>query len=394
MTYYRRLGEVPTKRHSQFRDAAGQLYAEELVGVEGFFNESSLLYHEHTPNALLAADVVDVPALTAAPLGHVPLLPRRLQTHDLSPGRDDDAVTARRLLLANADLRISYAVPRRPSPLFRNARGDELVFVETGSAVLESPYGPLPANSGDYVVVPMGTVHRWVPADGAEVRMLIVEAIGHVRPPARYLSPRGQFLETAPYHERDLRGPNEIAVVDEGETEVLVRHRDGVTRHVFAHHPFDLVGWDGYVYPYALSIYDFEPLVKRFHAPPPINETFSGPKFVVCSFCPRPVDFDPTSVPAPYAHSALDCDEVMFFVSGAYATRPDVRPGMMTFHPAGFTHGPAPGAAEASTRMKSHEEYAVMIDTFQPLSLGPASSECSEDDYHLGWSRPLRTPGA
>jgi len=389
MTYYRRLGEVPAKRHSQFRNPDGKLYAEELVGVEGFFNESSLLYHEHTPNALVAAEMVDVPALTATTATHTPLLPRRLQTHDLAVDPGADAVTGRRLLLANDDVRISYAVTRDPSPLFRNARGDELVFVETGSAILESPYGPLPVEQGDYVVVPMGCVHRWVPTPDAEVRLFVIEAIGHIRPPARYLSPRGQFLETAPYHERDLRGPTELLVVDDGETEVLVRHRDGVTRHVFAHHPFDLVGWDGFVYPYALSIYDFEPIVKRFHAPPPVNETFSGPRFVVCSFCPRPADFDPTSVPAPYAHSALDCDEVMFFVSGAYATRPDVRRGTVTFHPAGFAHGPAPGAAEASTKIKAHEEYAVMIDTFQPLSLGSAAAECAEPEYHLAWSRPV-----
>jgi homogentisate 1,2-dioxygenase len=391
VTYYRRVGDVPTKRHSQFRNADGQLYAEELVGVEGFFNESSLLYHEHTPNALVAAEVVDVPALTAPTVAHLPLLPRRLQTHDLKTIHGADAVTGRQLLVANDSVRISYAVPEQASPLFRNARGDELVFVEAGSAVLESPYGPLAVRQGDYVVVPMGCVHRWVPTPREEVRMCIIEAIGHVRLPARYLSPRGQLLETAPYHERDLRGPTELVAVDEGETEVLVRHRDGVTMHVFAHHPFDLVGWDGFVYPYALSIYDFEPLVKRFHAPPPINETFSGPRFVVCSFCPRPVDFDPTSIPAPYAHSSLDCDEVMFFVSGAYATRPDVRPGMMTFHPAGFTHGPAPGAAEASTKIKAHEEYAVMIDTFEPLSLGPAAGDCEEAGYYLGWSRP--SPG-
>jgi homogentisate 1,2-dioxygenase len=384
VTYYRRVGEVPKKRHSQFRDAAGQLYAEELIGVDGFFNDSSLLYHRHTPNALVGAEIVEVPALTAELVPHSPLLPRRFQSHQLPPG--DDMVTGRRLMLGNEDLRISYASGGGPSPLFRNARGDELVFIEAGSAVLESVYGRLPVLQGDYVVIPMGCVHRWLPGTGEDVRALIIEATGHVGLPARYLSPRGQLLETAPYHERDLRGPEELITVDDGETEVLVRHRDGVTRHVFAHHPFDVIGWDGCVYPYAFSIYDFEPIVKRFHAPPPVHETFSGPRFVVCSFCPRPVDFDPEAVPAPYAHSALDCDEVMFFVSGAYTTRPDVGPGTMTFHPAGFTHGPAPGAAEASILSRNHEEYAVMLDTFKPLSLGPGAFECAESEYHLGWS--------
>ena len=385
MTYYRQLGELPQKRHSQFRDRSHALYVEELVGEEGFFNDSSLLYHRFQPNALIAADVVDCPALTAGGLPNSPLLPRRMQTHDLAPG--DNLVTGRELLLGNEDVRISYAIASRPSPLFRNARGDELIFVEEGAAVLESIYGRLAVSTGDYVVVPMGCIHRWVPADGRPVRALVMEASGHLRLPQRYLSPRGQLLEVAPYHERDLRGPDELLAVDDGEAEVLVRHRDGVTRHVFAHHPFDLVGWDGCVYPYALSIYDFEPIVKRFHAPPPVHETFSGPRFVVCSFCPRPVDFDPTALSAPYAHSAVDCDEMMFFVSGAYTTRPDVRPGTLTFHPAGFVHSPAPGAAEAAILTSSHEEYAVMVDTFRPLSLGPQIAKDSEPPYHLNWSQ-------
>jgi homogentisate 1,2-dioxygenase len=385
MTYYRCVGEVPKKRHSQFRDESGRLYAEELVGIEGFFNDSSLLYHRHTPNVLIAAEIAEVPALTAPTLPHSQLLPRRFQSHGMAPG--GDIVTGRRLMLGNEDLRISYACGREPSPLFRNARGDELIFVEAGSAVLESAYGRLRVVQGDYVVIPMGCVHRWVPGPDEDMRALVIEATGHVQTPTRYLSPRGQLLETAPYHERDMRGPEELIDADDGETEVLVRHRDGVTRHVFAHHPFDVIGWDGCVYPYAFSIYDFEPLVKRFHAPPPIHETFTGPRFVVCSFCPRPVDFDPDAVPAPYAHSALDCDEVMFFVSGAYSTRPDVGAGTMTFHPAGFTHGPAPGAAEASIATDRHEEYAVMLDTFRPLGLGPGAADCAEPEYYLGWSK-------
>jgi homogentisate 1,2-dioxygenase len=392
VTYYRRLGEVPPKRHSQFRDETGRLYAEELFGAEGFFNDSSLLYHRHSPSALLAAEAVDLPALTPELVRHWPLRPRRFQTHQLAGG--GDPVTGRQTLLGNADVSISYAVATDPSPLFRDARGDELVFVEAGTAVLDSVFGRLEIGPGDYVVVPMGCIHRWTPRPGAELRLLFVEASGHVQLPARYLSPRGQLLETAPYHERDLRGPDELVHVDGTEVEVVVRHHHGVTRHVFAHHPFDVVGWDGCVYPYALSIYDFEPIVKRFHAPPPVHETFSGPAFVVCSFCPRPVDFDPQAVPAPYAHSALDCDEMMFFHSGAYSTRPDVRPGAMTFHPAGFAHGPAPGAAEGSIGTAGHEEYAVMLDTFAPLWLGPAAEHCAEAEYYLGWARTAPRSGS
>jgi homogentisate 1,2-dioxygenase len=381
--YYRRVGEVPPKRHSQFRSPDGDLYTEELVGQQGFFHASSLVYHRNTPNVLLAAETVDIPALTAPAIPAQPLLPRRMQTHRLPIG--GDAVTGRRLLLGNDDLRISYVVATEASPLFRNACGDELIFVETGSGVLESMFGVLAVRDGDYVVVPMGTVHRWDP-DGGELRLLVLESASHVRIPDRYVSPRGQLLETAPYHERDLRGPTELLSVDDGETEVLIRHRGGVTKHTFAHHPFDLVGWDGTVFPYALSIRDFEPIVKRFHAPPPVHETFSAPGFSVCSFCPRPVDFDPEAIPAPYAHAAVDCDEMMFFVSGAYTTRPDVGPGTMTFHPAGFVHGPSPGAAEASIRSPRHEEYAVMVDTFRPLGLGADAISCADEEYYRAWA--------
>lgn len=387
MTYYRRVGEVPKKRHSVFRNPEGRLYPEELIGEEGFFHGSSLLYHRNTPNVLLAVEAADVPALTSPAIPHSPLMPRRMQTHEL-PVTGGDLVTGRRNLLVNENLRVSYAVADAASPLYRNALGDELIFVEAGTAVLESVYGRMQVGHGDYVVVPAGTVHRWLPSGDEPARFLVIETTGHMRLPNRYLSPRGQLLETAPYHERDFRGPDELVQADDdGPAEVLVRHRDGITKHTFAHHPFDVIGWDGTVYPYAFSIYDFEPIVKRFHAPPPVHETFTGPGFVVCSFCPRPADFDPESIPAPYAHSAVDCDEMMFFVSGAYTTRPDVRPGTMTFHPAGFAHGPAPGALEASILKRQHEEYAVMIDTFSPLQLGVAAAECAEPEYFLGWSR-------
>jgi len=389
MTYYRCVGDVPRKRHQQFRDADGHLLTEELVGEEGFFHASSLLYHRHLPNVLLEAEPVDVPALTSDGLPNSPLVPRLLQPHQLPTG--GDVVTSRQPLVQNDDVRVSYVVADRPSPLFRNALGDELVFVEEGAARLETVFGELPARQGDYVRMPIGCVHRWVPEGPA--RFLVVEARGHVKVPARYVSPRGQLLEHAPYSERDLRGPDGLlAPDDDGETEVLVRHRDGVTRHVYAHHPFDVVGWDGYVYPYALSIYDFEPIVKRFHAPPPVHETFAGPGFVVCSFCPRPADYDPTAVPLPYAHSAVDCDELMFFVAGDYTARKGsgVGLGSMTFHPSGFVHGPHPGAAEASLGRTRNEEHAVMIDTFRPLSLGAAAPACADEGYATSWARLVR----
>jgi homogentisate 1,2-dioxygenase len=307
MTYYRSVGEVPRKRHSQFRGPDGHLYLEELVGEQGFFHSSSLLYHRGTPNVIPAAEAVDVPALRPGRSPNSPLIPRLFQTKDVPGG--GDPVTGRQCVLLNDDLRVSYVVADTTSPLFRNAVGDELVFVQEGSAVLETQYGTLDVGTGDYVKVPMGCIHRWVPDRNGGTRMLVMEATGHIQIPDRYVSPRGQLLEHAPYSERDFRGPSAPHVVEDGEAEVLVKHRDGVTRHTFAHHPFDVIGWDGCVYPWAFSIYDYEPIVKRFHAPPSVLETFSGPGWVVCSFCPRPADFDPTSVPAPYAHSAVDCDE-------------------------------------------------------------------------------------
>jgi homogentisate 1,2-dioxygenase len=386
MAHYRCVGRVPRKRHAQFRDLDGRLFSEELVGHDGFGGPSSLLYHRHLPNVLVAAEPIELPALTGPATPNLPLVPRRLETHALAAG--GDTLTGRHTLLVNPDLRVSYVVPERPGPLFRNASGDELVFVEEGTATLESSFGRLPAGRGDYVLVPMGCVHRWDPGPGT-LRLLVMEAAGHVGIPRRYRSELGQLLEQAPYSERDFRAPDDTLEVDDGDTEVevVVRHHAGVTRHTYAHHPFDVVGWDGCVYPFAFSIFDFEPLVKRFHAPPPVHETFAGPGFSVCSFCPRPADFDPTAVPAPYSHSSVDCDEVMFLVGGSYGARAglDMGPGSMSFHPAGFTHGPQPGAAEASLGKTWNDEYAVMIDTFRPLGLGAAASNCEDPAYARSW---------
>jgi homogentisate 1,2-dioxygenase len=387
--YYRRVGEVPRKRHSLFRKPDGGLYAEELMGEHGFSAESSLLYHRNPPTALTAVDIV-------ARGGHddvrpnEPLLPRHLRTHDLPIG--GDLVGGRHLLLANDDVRVSYAAATATSECYRNALGDEVVYVEAGSATLESVYGVLDATAGDYVVVPAGTTHRWVVPDGEPTRTLVLEARGHVGPPARYLSPRGQFLEHAPYSERDLRGPSAPHVVDDEETTVLVRHRDGLTRYTYAHHPFDVVGWDGCLYPYAFSIHDFEPIVKRFHAPPPVHQTFEGPNFVVCSFCPRPFDFDPEAVAVPYNHANVDSDEVLFYVGGDFMSRKGAGIGLgsISLHPSGFVHGPQPGSVEAARGQPGTDEYAVMLDTFRPLWLGAPAAEFEDPSYAYSWARDAR----
>ncbi len=393
MPHYRRVGEVPAKRHSQFRSPDGSLYAEELTGEEGFTSDSSLLYHRHSPTAIVKAEPVDPAGAGDELAPNRPLLPRHLRTHDLPAG--GDLVSARQPLLANDTVRMSYAVADAASGLYRNATGDELVYLESGAARLESSYGAIDAVAGDYVVIPASATHRWLPAGGSgsrggeRIRALVLEARGHLRPPRRYLSAYGQFLEHAPYSERDLRAPVEPLLGDDGETPVLVRHRDGLTRYTMAHHPFDVVGWDGCDYPYALSIHDFEPIVKRFHAPPPVHQTFEGPGFVVCSFCPRPFDFDDAAVPVPYHHANVDSDEVLFYVGGDFMSRKGsgIGLGSISLHPAGFVHGPQPGSVEAALDKPGTDELAVMVDTFSPLSLGPAAIACEDSDYAWTWAR-------
>jgi homogentisate 1,2-dioxygenase len=384
MAHYRRVGTVPPKRHTRFTKPDGGLYAEELMGEEGFSSDASLLYHEHLPTAIIAAEsVTEDPVELEA---NLPLLPRHLRTGELPPG--GDAVTDRSVLLANDDVRMSRVAADATSPLYRNAIGDELVYVHRGSAVLETVYGRLDVGPGDYVVIPTSTTHRWV-VDAEPLVALVFEARGHVGPPKRYLSRTGQFLEHAPYCERDLRAPDEPLVVEGGETEVLVRHRAGVTRYTYAHHPFDVVGWDGCLYPYAFSIHDFEPITGRIHQPPPVHQTFAGPNFVICSFVPRLYDYHPEAIPVPYNHANVDSDEVIFYADGDFMSRTGsgIAEESISLHPSGFTHGPQPGSVEAAIGKTGTEELAVMLDTFRPLHLGPAARKVEDADYAWSWAR-------
>jgi homogentisate 1,2-dioxygenase len=390
MPYYRRTGEVPPKRHTQFRSADGHLYAEELMGANGFSAASSLLYHRQPPTALVAAETVASP--DGGLRANEPLLPHHLRTARLPAG--GDLVGGRHLLLANEDVRLSVARPTAPSGLYRNATGDEIVYLRTGAARLESSFGLLDCRPGDYVVIPTATTHRWLPAAGEATAALVIEARGHVGPPARYLSPTGQFLEHSPYCERDLHAPDAPRVVADGNgadgtVEVLVRQRSGLTRYHYAHHPFDVVGWDGCLYPYRLSIHDFEPLTGRVHQPPPVHQTFAGPNFVVCSFVPRKLDYHPQAVPAPYNHANVDSDEVLYYCAGDFTSRKGsgIEAGSISLHPAGFTHGPQPGSVEASLGRELTNELAVMIDTFRPLLLADGARACDDPDYPWSWSR-------
>jgi homogentisate 1,2-dioxygenase len=312
--------------------------------------------------------------------------PRHLKTGGLASG--DDLVTGRRRLLANADLTIAFARAEGASPLYRSVVGDELVYVHDGSARLESVFGTLDVDAGDYVVVPAGTTHRWVPR--REVAALVVESRGHVGIPDKHLSAHGQLLEGAPFSERDLRAPGEPLDVEGADVPVLVRTRTGWVRYRHATHPFDVVGWDGCLYPHALSIHDFEPIVGRIHQPPPVHQTWALPGAVVCSFVPRPYDFDPDAVRVPYHHHNVDSDEVLFYAEGSFMSRAGsgIDRGSISLHPAGFVHGPQPGSREKADAADGTSEVAVMIDTFKPLQVLAPATAVEETGYWASWGGP------
>ena len=395
MAHYRRFGEIPPKRHTQFRRPDGGLYSEELVGEEGFSSDSSLLYHRGTPSAIVDARPWHLPDQTLTP--NAPLIPRHLKLHDLFPDEEPkavDPVTGRRLVLGNADVRISYAVSSVSSPYYRNATGDECVYVERGTATVETVFGTLKVRSGDYVNIPRTTTHRWIPTGDEPLRTYAIEANAHIAPPRRYLSRYGQLLEHAPYCERDLRGPAEPLLGEGTDVEIYVKHRGAGpgglagTIHVVPEHPFDVVGWDGCLYPYAFNISDYEPITGRVHQPPPVHQVFEGQNFVICNFVPRKVDYHPLAVPVPYYHSNVDSDEVMFYVDGDYEARKGsgIGKGSISLHPGGHSHGPQPGAVERSLGIEFFDELAVMVDTFRPLELGEAGTAADDGKYAWTWS--------
>jgi homogentisate 1,2-dioxygenase len=382
---YHRLGDVPGKRHVAFRAADGQLHGEEVVGLEGFSGRYSILYHRYAPTRV--AKVAPVDPVPAPPR---PAVGTTLRHHLLrTAGRladADDELAGRIVVLFNDDVRIAVsAFGAEPGRLTRNGGGDECHFVFAGGGRLESVFGVLDYRAGDYVVVPKGTTHRWVPS-GPGNRHLVVETPGAVRLPRRYQNSEGQLLEHAPYWERDFRRPVELLALDElGSFDVWVRVGDRSAVYTLDHHPFDVVGWDGHLYPYAFSIHDFEPVSGRQHQPPPVHQTFELDAAVVCSFCPRRLDDGPDVVTAPYNHANLDSDEVLFYVSGSFFSRRGIEPGALTFHPRGIPHGPAPGVAERSIGQTHTDELAVMVDTFRPLALTAAAESFDEPGYPLSW---------
>jgi homogentisate 1,2-dioxygenase len=390
MAHYRSVGAIPPKRHTQHRDAEGALYFEELMGEEGFSSDSSLLYHRGVPSALVDSQVWELGDQSRTP--NHPLKARHLRLHTLFvAGETGDAVEGRRLVLGNNDVRISYVVTgTEPSPLYRNAIGDECVYVEAGGGTLESVFGVMHYRSGDYVVIPRATTHRWVPNQSS--RLYAIEANSHIHPPKRYLSRFGQFLEHAPYCERDLHAPTEPHLVEGDNVDVLVKHRTSAgivgTRMTYATHPFDVVGWDGCLYPYTFNIDDFMPITGKIHQPPPVHQVFEGHNFVICNFLPRKVDYHELAVPVPYYHSNVDSDEVMFYVGGDYEARKGsgIGIGSISLHPGGYAHGPQPAAIEASLGADYFEESAVMVDTFAPLDLGEGGLAVEDPAYAWTWA--------
>ena len=398
MAHYQQVGTVPAKRHVQFRTDEGGLHYEELMGEEGFSSDSSLLYHRGVPSAIVDSRVWELPDLTTT--ANHPLKPRHLRLHSLfdeAAAEKADPVEGRRLVLGNGDVRISYVVAGADSPYYRNATGDECVYVEAGTGVVETVFGALSFRAGDYLVIPRATTHRWLP-DGV-VRLYAVEANSHIAPPKRYLSRYGPFLEHAPYCERDLTAPTDPLLAEGADVEFLVKHRGAGpgglvgTRMTYATHPFDVVGWDGCLYPYTFNVEDFEPITGRIHQPPPVHQVFEGHNFVICNFVPRKVDYHPLSVPVPYYHSNVDSDEVMFYVGGDYEARKGsgINIGSVSLHPGGYAHGPQPSAIEASLGADRFEELAVMVDTFRPLELGEAGAAAEDPGYAWTWAG--RGPG-
>jgi homogentisate 1,2-dioxygenase len=387
MAHYRALGRLPRQRHTQLRDDDGHLFREELMGEEGFSSDSSLLYRRGVPSAITDSRVWDLPDQSRTP--NHPLKPRHLKLHDLGTGTCP--VEGRRLVLGNNDVRITYVVTGTdPSPLYRNAIGDECVFVESGTGVVETVFGVVPYRAGDYVVVPRATDHRWVPAEPS--RLYAIEANSHIHPPKRYLSRFGQLLEHAPYCERDLHGPAETFRAEGTDVDVLVKHRTSAgivgTRLTYATHPFDVVGWDGCLYPYTFNIEDYMPITGKVHQPPPVHQVFEGWNFVICNFLPRKVDYHELAVPVPYYHSNVDSDEVMFYVGGDYEARKGsgIGIGSISLHPGGHAHGPQPSAIEASLGVQYFDESAVMVDTFAPLELGEGGRAVEDPAYAWTWA--------
>jgi homogentisate 1,2-dioxygenase len=384
MPYYYSLGQVPHKRHTQFRKPDGALYSEQLFSTEGFSSDYSLLYHCNPPTQIIRTE----PQLDVMPeIAEEKMLKHRsFEGFNLPAERD--YLLSRKPVLVNNDCHIVLSACQESMKdyFFKNADADEMIFIHEGEGVLKTMYGELKFAYGDYLVIPRGTIYQ-VEFNTSVNRLFIVESFSPIRFPKRYQSKFGQLLEHAPFCERDIRPPSNLVTHDvKGDHLIRVKKKGVLYGLHYNHHPFDVVGWDGCCYPFAFSIHDFEPITGRVHQPPPVHQTFEANNFVVCSFVPRLYDYHPDAIPAPYNHSNIDSDEVLYYVDGDFMSRKNVTRGMITLHPAGIPHGPHPGTVEKSIGKKETRELAVMVDTFHPLMLTKYALTLENPDYVMSWA--------
>ncbi len=384
MPHYYSLGQIPPKRHTQFRRPDGKLYSEQLFSTEGFSSNYSLLYHIYPPTTIVRTEEptdVSPKAGTGNILKH-----RSFQGFKVKP--EADYLKSRKCVLFNNDVHLSLAAPTAglKDTFYKNADADEVLFIHEGTGRVKTQYGQLPFSYGDYIVLPRGTIYQ-IEFDKPENRLFIIESFSPITFPKRYLSKYGQLLENSPYCERDLRKPQDLETIDKkGEFLINIKKKGLLYPIWYANHPFDVIGWDGCEYPFIFSIHNFEPITGRVHQPPPVHQTFDANNFVVCSFVPRLFDYHPQSIPAPYNHSNIDSDEVLYYVDGDFMSRKHVERGMITLHPGGIPHGPHPGAVEKSIGAKETKELAVMVDTFHPLMLTKEAQGIEDDHYVMSWA--------
>ncbi|MEY3247192.1 MAG: hypothetical protein RL025_646 [Bacteroidota bacterium] len=383
MPVYHRLGQIPPKRHTQFRKPNGELYYEQLFGTVGFDGMSSLMYHLHRPTIIRSmGETLDLRPQIAVQHN---ITPRRYQGFQVQPV--SDYLHSRVPLFVNNEITMGLAAPSGSSQdyFYKNADADELVFVHRGTGTLRTQLGNIAFEKGDYLLIPRGMIHCFE-FDGIDNRLLYLESHDPLYTPKRYRNWFGQLLEHSPYCERDYKLPTELETHDtKGSFEIKIRKQGILHSVTYASHPFDVVGYDGYNFPYGFSIYNFEPITGRVHQPPPVHQTFESKGFVVCSFCPRLYDYHPLSIPAPYNHSNIDSEEILYYVDGDFMSRNDIGPGQITLHPGGIPHGPHPGAYERSIGKTSTDEYAVMIDTFRPLAITQQAMALDDGTYYRSW---------
>lgn len=381
MPFYQKKGTIPQKRHTQFKNSNGELYWEELISRNGFSHMYSNIYHSNPPTAIRALGRKTKHKVTTYDKTnkHYHLRTSKIKSKG-------DALSSRRMLFSNEDVCVYKShINQNMKTLFKNAYADELLFVSSGKGILETNFGNLNITYGDYIVIPRGVI--WKIDIESKMKILVIEASGPIETPERYRNKFGQLLEHSPFSERDIITPNFQKAIQKSSPKIKIKYKDVVQSYEYDHHPFDLVGWDGYYYPWKFNIKDFMPITGKIHQPPPVHQTFQSKGFVVCSFVPRLFDYHEKSIPAPYAHSNVDSEEIIYYVEGEFMSREGIEPESITYHPMGLTHGPQPGKIEKSIGEKKTEEFAVMIDTFNPLELTEDSKKIEDENYVFSWKR-------